>query len=222
MKTRNISIIAGIGYLIIFISGIFANFFVVESLFSTTELENLFNVISNNESIFRFGTLSFVIMVVADVLLSWALYYIFKNTNESLSKLSAWLRLVNCTIFGVALFNLLNVSDLLSMAGIIQVNDLNIELLKLYKGFNNIWFIGLIFFAIHLYILGYLAYKKENVPNIIAILLILAGVGYTIDSIASIVYKDYYFYKDVFSNIVIIPGVLGELSFTFWLLIKGK
>lgn len=222
MKTRNISIIAGIGYLIIFVSGIFANFFVVESLFSTTELENLFNVISQNESIFRLGTLSFVFMVVADVILSWALYYIFKETNESLSKLSAWLRLVNCTIFGVALFNLLNVNDLIVMSGMIPTNELNIELFQLYKGFNNIWFIGLIFFAIHLYILGYLAYKKENVPNIIAILLFLAAVGYTVDSIASIAYKDYYLYKDIFSNIVIIPGVLGELSFTFWLLIKGK
>lgn len=222
MKIRNISIIAGIGYLIIFVSGIFANFFVVESLFSTTELENLFNVISQNESIFRLGTISFVVMVVADVILSWALYYIFKDTNESLSKLSAWLRLVNCSIFGVALFNFLNVNDLIGMSGMIPTNELNIELFQLYKGFNNIWFIGLIFFAVHLYILGYLAYKKENIPNIIAILLILAGFGYTVDSIANIVYKDYYLYKDVFSNIVIIPGVLGELSFTFWLLIKGK
>ena len=74
MKTRNISIIAGIGYLIIFITGIFANFFVVESLFSTTELENLFKVISQNESIFRLGILSFVIMVVADVVLSFELW----------------------------------------------------------------------------------------------------------------------------------------------------
>ncbi len=28
-------------------------------------------------------------------------------------------------------------------------------------------------------------------------------------------------YKEVFTMIVVIPGVVGELSFTVWLLVKG-
>jgi hypothetical protein len=63
---KNISKIAGIGYLIIFITGIFANFVVLEGLVDHTNPAETLRNISAKETLFRIGILSFIIMVVFD------------------------------------------------------------------------------------------------------------------------------------------------------------
>lgn len=49
----------------------------------------------------------------------------------------------------------------------------------------------------------------------------LAAIGYIIDSTAKLMMPNYIVYKDVFEMVVIISSVIGEFSFTVWLLIKG-
>jgi len=88
--------------------------------------------------------------------------------------------------------------------------------------FNNTWLIGLVFFSIHLYFLGYLVFKSEYIPRILGVLLIVASLGYMIDCLANLLISNYADYAEIFSLIVIIPGVIGELSFTFWLLIRAN
>jgi hypothetical protein len=89
------------------------------------------------------------------------------------------------------------------------------------EAFNSTWLIGLIFFGLHLALLGYLIVKSTYVNSIIGFLLIVAAAGYLIDSFANFMLPNYDDYADIFMAIVAIPGVVGELSLTFWLLIKG-
>jgi hypothetical protein len=70
-------------------------------------------------------------------------------------------------------------------------------------------------------VLGYLIYKSGYIPKTIGILLFIAAIGYLIDSFANFLLADYVNYKDIFLMIVLVPGVIGELSLTFWLLFKG-
>jgi Co/Zn/Cd efflux system component len=58
-------------------------------------------------------------------------------------------------------------------------------------------------------------------PVIIGIFLVVASAGYLIDSTAHFLLPNYNDYKTVFMLIVAVPGVIGELSLAFWLLIKG-
>ena len=87
--------------------------------------------------------------------------------------------------------------------------------------FNYTWLIGLIFFGIHLFILGYLIYKSGYVPKFIGGLLLIASLDYLLDSFANFLLPNYNDYKNIFQLIVIVPGIVGELSLTFWLLFKG-
>lgn len=87
--------------------------------------------------------------------------------------------------------------------------------------FNNTWLVGLIFFAIHLFLLGYLIIKSGYIPKFIGFLLIAASAGYLSDSFANFLLRDYDAYKNIFMLIVVIPGVAGELSLTMWLLLTG-
>lgn len=54
------------------------------------------------------------------------------------------------------------------------------------------------------------------------ILVMLAGLGYMIDSFANILLANYADYEIVFVLIVAIPGAIGELALGIWLLLRGK
>lgn len=224
ISLRKAAVIAGFGYLIIFITGIFSNFFVLESLVVTGNAAKTANNIMGNDLLFRIGILSFIIMVIFDVLLAWALYVLLKPVNKNLSLLSGWLRLVNSTIFAVALYNLFSVLQVLSGTEYLKAfasDQLQAQVMLSLSTFNFIWLIGLVFFGFHLLVLGYLIFKSGYIPRILGILLIVASIGYLIDSFANFLLPSYPDYKDIFLFIVVVPGVIGELSLTFWLIFKG-
>lgn len=221
---RTIALIGGIGYLIIFFTGIFANFFVVEGLVVKEDATTTFTNIVEQLSLFRVGVLAFVGMVIADLVLTWALYEFFQPTHEQLSLFAAWFRLVNCAVFGVAVFHLF---DVLTLAGDAQYSALvsaeyaQAEVMRSFANFNYTWLLGLVFFGVHLLALGFLILWSGFVPKFIGYLLLLAGAGYLADSFAQFVLTNYEDYQHIFALVVIVPGVVGELSLTVWLLIRG-
>ncbi len=221
---KNTARAAGLGYLIIFISGFFANFFVLEGLVVGGEAAATFDNIRNNLLQFRWGIVSFLIMVVADVLLAWLLYLLLAPADKRLSLLSAWLRLVNGAIFGLALFHLFDVLQLFSGADYLTAfapADLTAQVMLSLGSFNYTWLIGLVFFGLHLLVLGYLVIKSGYIPKVLGFLLLLSALGYLTDSFAQFLMPHYADYQSIFQTIVVVAGVVGELSFTAWLLVKG-
>ena len=200
MKPRTLSLIAGVSYLIIFIAAIFANFFVLQSI-----LNDPLNTIQQNHMVVRFGILAFLITVVFDVVVAWALYELFKE--HSLSGLSTLFRMMHAAIMGVAIFALVVALDSVTSQEILNQAD----------NFNIIWLIGLFFFGVHLILLGNIIGK----PKIIAIFLVIAGIMYMVDTAAHFLLPDYETYASVFLALVAIPSIFGEMSFAVWLLAKG-
>ena len=165
-----------------------------------------------------------LIMVIFDAVLTWAFYVLLKPTNNSLSLLAAWFRLVNATIFGIALYNLFSVLQLLSGADyltVFETGQLQAQVMLFLNAFNDTWLIGLVFFGFHLFVLGYLIFKSGYIPRILGVLLIVASLAYLIDSFANFLLPNYTNYATIFLLVVVVPSVIAELSFTFWLLLKG-
>ena len=200
MSSRKLAIIAGSSYLIIFFAAIFANFFVLEAI-----LKNPLETVTENHLTVRFGILAFLITVVFDVIVAWALYELYKGHVLNLP--STLFRMMHAAIMGVAIFALPLVLDLDSNAAILQ--QVNI--------FNTIWLIGLFFFGIHLM---FLARIIRN-PKLIALFLILAGIMYMVDTCAHFLLPNYSDYASIFLAMVAIPSILGEMSFAIWLLARG-
>jgi hypothetical protein len=90
------------------------------------------------------------------------------------------------------------------------------------QSFDRTWIIGLIFFGVHLAMLGFLILKSSKVPNWIGYLLMLASAGYVIDGFAKLYLPAYEDLQNIFMLIVVIPGVAGEFSLTVWLLFNRK
>ena len=222
---RKTAMIAGIGYLVIFFTGIYANFFVLEGLVVPDDALKTAVNITANSMLFRFGIVNFIVMVIFDIVLTWALFVIFNLVDRNISLLAAWFRLVNCAVFAAALYFLFEVLHLSDGAGYLTVLSeavLSVQIMQSLNAFNHMWLIGLIFFGVHLMLLGYMIVKSDVLPMFTGILLFIAGIGYLTDSLANILLPDYNDYKDVFMTIVVVPGIVGELSLTFWLLVKAK
>ncbi len=217
---KNINTIArltGFGYLIIFFTGFFANFYVLEGLVVPAGAGETAKNIITESTLYSMGLAAFSLMVLVDIILAFPLYTLFKSVNGLAAKTSSALRVVNGAIFGIALINLFNIATLSSSG----ITELEAGVLSLLDKFDFIWNIGLVFFGIHLLLLGWLIFKSLNLPGIIGIFLQVAGIGYLVDSGAKLFLSNYDQFQAIFEMIVIIPGVIGEFSLTLWLLIKG-
>ena len=70
-------------------------------------------------------------------------------------------------------------------------------------------------FRLYLVLLGYLAFRSGYVPRLLGVLLVIAGGGYLIDSIAGLLSPSYTASVSSFTFI-------GEALFMLWLLLKGR
>jgi hypothetical protein len=217
---KNISRISGIAYLFIFITGFYANFAVVESLIDLSDASITFENISKNPGQLFNGIIGFVIMILADALLVWTLYKLLENVNQRLSLLASAFRLINVIFFGLALSKLIMVYGLMNGANLGDASPESI--LALVQSFDRTWIVGLIFFGVHLAMLGFLILKASKVPNWIGYLLMLASAGYVIDGFANLYLPAYEDLQNIFMLMVVIPGVAGEFSLTIWLLFNRK
>ena len=200
MKNRTLAITAGISYLVIFFAAIFANFFVLETI-----LNDPLQAVQQDHMLVRYGIFAFMLTVVFDVVVAWALYELYKT--HKLSSLSTLFRMMHAAIMGIAIFAL-------PVALTLTKSE---EILRQVHLFNTIWLIGLFFFGIHLILLGNIIGR----PKIISLFLVIAGFMYMLDTCAHFMMPDYELYATIFLSLVAIPSIIGEMSFTIWLLIRG-
>lgn len=210
---------SGIAYLCIFIFGFYANFAILESLVTVNNTEQTVLNIINNSFQFKKGLIGFCIMLLSDVFLIWSLFKITKSIHKTLSYTASFFRGLHASFFLMAFIKLAQVYHITALktkAIVIQT-----EVISLLSNFDKLWTIGLLFFSVHLLLLGYIALKTNHIPKIIALLLMVAAFGYFFDGIAKLFLTTYDNYQFFFNAIVICTGVIGELSFTIWLLIIG-
>ncbi len=211
----------GLGYLMIFITAFFATGFVVEAMVVPGDPATTWANFKGSESLLSMAILSFVVMVLIDAVLAIPFYLLLRKANRSLAMISSALRLVNVAIFAVALMDLISFLRLLGKP--FQADEVFVlrQVDHLTQSFDDTWMLGLIFFGVHLMIMGYLIIKSENFPSILGFLIQLAGLVYVIDSVASFSLQNYSDYSSFFEMMVVIPSVIGELSLCLYLLIKG-
>jgi hypothetical protein len=221
---RSAALIAGIGYVVLFVLGIFANFIVRTGLVDPSEAAATFENITNSEMLFRLGLVSFLIVFIVDVIVAWALYIVFKAVNRHVSLVAAWFRIVYTVFLGVAVIVLFLILELVSGAELLNVFDqgqLEAQVALAAEAFNYTWLIGLAGFGVHLIIIGYLLVTSRWAPRTLGFVIAAAGTAYIVDTLAYGLMPNYANYASVFLVMVAIPSVIGEFSFTLWLLVRG-
>jgi hypothetical protein len=104
----------------------------------------------------------------------------------------------------------------------IQPDLLKAKLILSVNAFSKMWSFGLIFFGVHLLIVGYLALKSGFIPKILGFLLLIAASSYIVVHVLHVFFPQLEQMTAILENILSLPMALGELAFGIWLIIKGN
>lgn len=222
MKSKvKLARIAGILYLLIVIFGLIAQIFVRDNLVDYGNATVTAKNIIASESWYRFGFISELLMLVCDVGVATILYILLKDTSKNLSLLSFAFRLTSIVILSVtalshyAALSFLNSRAYMDVFSAAQLDAFALFSIKMHGvGYN----ICLLFFGIHLLVLGYLVYLADIFPKYLGILLFIGGICYISNSIVWFQFPD--LVKYIYPAIMI-PSAIGEWIFCIWLIVKG-
>lgn len=174
------------------------------------ENETLKNI-SINLFIFYIEIILWIAIIILDLLVCWGVWIYFRTESKALSISTGILRLIYTIILSIAVYMLLQVS--------IEINlGSNGNVISLISSFEKIWSKGLIIFGVHLIILGFAAFKETKLWGI---LLIIAGVSYSLIHGVDSFLPKFKELKNILETILVIPMTVGELGFGIWLLVKG-
>ena len=216
MNANKTARIAGFLYLLLAPLGFFGGMYIPSLIVPGNAAATVSNIMSHTW-LFRFSILSALLTPIVTFLVAFYLYQLFKAVNKNQAVL-----MVVCTLAAlpIAMLNelnhfavllLLNSADYLAAFGVNQSYSQVMFFLDLgHYGAE----ITAIFWGLWLLPLGYLIIKSKYIPNLIGILMIVAGLGYLVDSVSLFLLPT--------RNIDISQFTfIGEVLLLLWLLIKG-
>ena len=179
--------VAGFLYLIVFVAALFGPIFVRSNLIVPGDAATTANNIMASESLFRAGIFSYLVIFLTEIVLSVVLYVLLKPVSKTLALVMMVFRLAMTTIHGINLLNQFFALLLLSGAGYLTVfgtDQLHALVLLFLDAHEYGWSIGIVFFSVHVFLLGYLVFKSGFIPRILGVLLILASFIHLINALA--------------------------------------
>lgn len=208
---------AGVFYLLIFFCAGFAEGYVRTGVLVPGDPSATAQNILASEGLFRLGLSSDLLAFVFDAIVAVLLYVILKPVSKTLSLMAAAFRLIAHP--AIASVNMLNHYAALAVLDgtfvVTQPESLSLFFMDLHSAG---YLVAGVFFGVHLLILGYLVVKSDLFPKVLGWLLGIAAFGYLIESFGSFLVPAH---ADLYTMIVTITAVVGEISFTIWLLTKG-
>ena len=212
--------IAGVLYLLIAVLAGFVHFYVPGELFVSGDAGTTASKIMASEGLFRMSIAIELVILLSEVVLTVLLYVLLKPVGKTLSLIAAVSRLTMTTIHGINLLNLFFVLLVLGGAGyltVFQPDQLNALVRLFLDAYNYGFAIGIIFFTVHVFLVGYLIFKSGYFPKVLGVLFIIASMGYLIDNFSYVLLENYVTGAAYFA----LPIAIAEIAFPLWLLIKG-
>jgi Domain of unknown function (DUF4386) len=213
---RRAGLVAGVALLVMIPLAVFADFVAVKGMITPGDAAATAAEIVAREGTFRLGVLAWLLVVVLDAVVAWALYRVFRPVSPAISMLTAVFRLVYTAVLLVAVGQLLRALDVLTVgsAPAPGTADVSEHALLELNAFQHLYDLGLFLFGIHLALLGYLSLRSDFIPKVIGVLLVVAGAGYAFDSGAAGLGLE-------LSRVAAFT-FLGELLLALWLLVAGR
>ena len=204
--SRSASWIGGIALLLIAVLAGAGYFGALAPLITAGDATKTAADIAESESQFRLGVLCMVLAAVLDVVVAAVLLAVLEPVNRMVATTAAWFRIAYSAVFLVAITQLAIVPTLLGDPQ---------SAMNALESYNIIWHTGLILFAVHLLIVGYLGFRSGFMPKVLAVLIAVAGIGYLLDGIGTVLAADYTPTISTFTFV-------GEVALIGWLMWKGS
>ncbi len=202
--------IAGILYLLIIVFGALGQIFIRGALIAPGDAVTTANNLMASPALWRIGLLGDLLMHAFDIPVMLAFYVLLKSVNRNLALLGVLFNLIQTAVL------VANKSNLMMPLLVLENGDYRraFEFVQLHDhGFG----IGLIFFGFACLVYGYLIFKSGFLPRTLGVLMMLAGLSYLTNSFTLVLAPAYS--GKVFP--VLLLALLGELSLSLWLIVKG-
>ncbi|WP_165929656.1 DUF4386 domain-containing protein [Pseudocnuella soli] len=164
--------------------------------------------------LFSAGIVAFVVIILLDVLLAFAFYALLRPANNLIAGAMAVLRLLYVAIKGVAIVGLLLAGYIYALpieAATGNKEALAVEAMNFLKMHHYGFAVALIFFGLHLVLLGTILLKWGGAAKWIAWLVVVAGVGYFTNSIVTMFPSSGSLVHNVIIAIFIVPMSCAEI-----------
>jgi hypothetical protein len=178
--------LTGALYLVIACAGAFAILYVPGALTVQDDPVATFANIAQQRGLFLAGLVGDIVMMIAEVLVSAMLFFMFRPVNPTLSLAAACARLMMVAVMAAML---------LFHAGALALADASVSLGS-FSGAQRLELAGLLrhvhdagvwvwqlFFFLHLLLLGGLVARSGLYPRLIGYALMVGGFGYLLDSV---------------------------------------
>ena len=221
MTNKKLARLAGLSYLIVIATGLFAEVFVRQALKVPGDAMASAHNIQASELLYRFGFVADLLNLVCGLPGVLIMYVLFKPVNKYGISLAMFFVIIQTAIVAVNLLN--QVSPLLFLGSdqyltAFQHNQLAALAMHALDLQAQGYGIGLVFFGFYCLLIGYLIFTSTLIPKILGVLYAIAGLGYLINSFTMFLSKD--FANPLFIYLAV-PIFIGELSLCLWLLIMG-
>jgi hypothetical protein len=196
ISPRKAARIVGIAFIISLFLAIFVGDFILPNFITPGDTAALANDIKVNEGLFGIAVVGYLIILALDAAIALGLFIVLKPANRILASLSGSFRLLYVAIMAISVF------------------ALAFQFIDVY-GYGTIKLIGYLFFICHILVTGYTVFVSGYIPRIFGVLLILAFFSYVLAFYVS------FLVPEALLLIFMLFMIIGELSLSLWLLIKG-
>lgn len=222
LSPRGLARLAGLLYLIVGISGGFAQLGVRMSVFVPGDPAATTDRIRSSAEAVRLGFVGDAVNVTAFILLGLVLYRLLASVNARAAASFVVFNAIAVAIMGVSLIG--HMGSLLlatepayaSALGATQADALSYLFLDLHR---HGYLVAEIFFGLWLIPLGYVVQRSGFFPRVIGPALVIGGFGYLASAALTMLSPG--FDPGIASTLVAIPAGIAEVGFLLWLLVRG-
>ena len=208
--------IAGLLFLLMVLSGLFAELFFRQRIFTDDAAGTTARILAN-PLLYRAGILSDIIMSLSYLLTAMALYRLLSKVDEGQAKAMVLFAAAGCVILMVNVLN--EYMPLIysgAQSGAFSATQIG-ELSQMsFAAYNNGYMIGQVFFALWVLPLGILICRSEFIPKVLGILFVIETVCGLLSVAAHFLLGN-----ATITNLLLLPGTVAEFAFLFYLLIRG-
>jgi hypothetical protein len=222
-QTRGYARTAGLLYLTIAVAGGFAIAFVPAQLQVAGDAAATFANIAARRGLFDAGIAGDVVMMMAEVMVTAMLYFMFRPVNPTLALAATFARLGMALVMASMLFfhaAALRLADPgAAMASLPMPMRIDLAGLMLHVHDAGVW-IWQLFFTLHLALLGWLVARSGRYPRLLGQAMTLGAFGYLLDSLIGFAGTGATA-PLLLRNGLLAVVTLAEVGFALWLVFRG-
>jgi hypothetical protein len=219
---RRLARIAGVLYLLVGITGGFAEGFVYPKMYVAGDAAATAANVIANPGLVRLGVVSDLLDQTLFVFLALSLYMLLQHVNKGVARAMVVLVALAASITSLsAVFEFAGLQVATGAVNLSALGDAGsngIVLLLLDTQHYGL-LIAQVFFGLWLVPLGYLAYRSKGMfPKWLGVLLIVGGVSYLVDVLAALLLP---VVSHSLHTFIVIPSALAEILMVLYLLVIG-